>query len=89
MGDVLEHIELDSAKNLLSRFVNDKKCGALLVSIPYEYEQEELYGNHFEKHLQSDVTQDYMKRHYPFLKLIDTSIMTHSPHSVGLYVWID
>lgn len=89
MGDVLEHINLDLAKKLLTGFIEDKKCGTLLVSIPYEYEQDELYGNHFERHLQSEVTAVYMKRHYPDLNLIDTSVMPHSEHTVGLYVWID
>jgi len=89
MGDVLEHIDLDPAKNLLESFLKDKKCGALLVSVPFEYEQDELYGNHYERHLQSEVTAEYMKKHYPYLKLIDTSIMPHSEHTVGLYIWID
>ena len=89
MGDVLEHIELESAKNLLSGFIERKKCRAIVISIPYEYEQDELYGNHFEKHLQPDVTSVYMETHYPYLKLIDSSIIANSGHTLGVYVWID
>ncbi|KAF5078552.1 hypothetical protein DSECCO2_138300 [anaerobic digester metagenome] len=87
MGDVLEHIELESAKELLKGFIEDDKCSVLIVSIPYEYEQGELYGNPHEKHLQDEVTAEYMKKHYPYLKLIDSSIMTHSGNTVAVYVW--
>ncbi|MBP2046666.1 class I SAM-dependent methyltransferase [Methanobacterium aggregans] len=89
MGDVLEHIELESAKELLLRFIDNNKCSTLIVSIPYEYEQGELYGNSHERHLQDKVTGKYMKRHYPYLKLIDSSVMVHSGSTVAVYVWND
>lgn len=87
MGDVLEHLELESAKKLLLRFIEDSKCGSMIISIPYEYEQDELYGNTHEKHLQPDVTAEYMGEHYPYLKLIDSSIMAHSNSILAVYVW--
>lgn len=77
MGDVLEHIDLKEAKKLLSRFINNNKCDHVIVSIPYEYEQDEVYGNKHEKHLQSEVTAEYMEEYYPYLKLIDSGIMAH------------
>lgn len=87
MGDVLEHLELESAKELLLRFIDNNKCSRLIVSIPYEYKQGELYGNSHEKHLQDGVTAEYMEKHYPYLKLIDSSIMAHSGNIVAVYVW--
>ena len=87
MGDVLEHLELESAKKLLQGFIDGKKCSSLIVSIPYEYEQDELYGNTHEKHLQSEVTAEYMEEHYPYLKLIDSSIMAHSDSILAVYIW--
>lgn len=87
MGDVLEHIELETAKGLLSRFIKDNKCGSMIISIPYEYEQDKVYGNKHEKHLQPDVTAEYMKEHYPYLKLIDSSTMVHSNSILAVYVW--
>jgi len=89
MGDVLEHIELEAAQELLLRFMDDNKCSTMIISIPYEYEQGELYGNSHEKHLQDKVTEEYMKRHYPYLKLIDSSVMVHSGSTVAVYVWND
>lgn len=87
MGDVLEHIELESAKELLLRFIDNNKCSTLIVSIPYEYEQGELYGNSHERHLQDEVTAEYMEKHYPYLKLIDSSMMAHSGNIVAVYLW--
>lgn len=87
MGDVLEHIELDLAKKLLKKIVDEKKCNHLVVSIPYEYEQDEVYGNVYEKHLQPEVNKRYMEIHYPYLKLIDTAIMPHNGGIIATYVW--
>ena len=87
MGDVLEHIELESSKKLLSRFIDENKCDTIIVSIPYEYEQDEVYGNRYEKHLQSNVTYQYMKENFPYLKLIDSKIMTHNGGVIATYIW--
>lgn len=87
MGDVLEHLELESAKELLSSFIDGEKCDHIIVSIPYEYEQGELYGNPYEIHLQPEVTAEYMEEHYPYLKLIDSSVMPNSGGMVATYIW--
>lgn len=87
MGDILEHIELESAKKWLSGFIEEGKCSNIIVSIPYEYEQDEIYGNKHEKHLQPDVNKEYMEKHYPYLKLIDSQIMAHCEKITATYVW--
>ena len=87
MGDVLEHIDLESSKKLLSKFINENKCDHIIISIPYEYEQEEVYGNKYEKHLQPKVTYQYMKENFPYLKLIDSAIMTHNGGVIATYIW--
>ncbi len=61
MGDVLEHLNLESAKNLLSRFIKEDKCEHMILSIPFEYEQDKLYDNEYEKHLQPDINEEYME----------------------------
>jgi len=87
MGDVLEHIDLESSKKLLSGFIDGNKCNHIIVSIPYEYEQDEVYGNKYEKHLQPKVTYEYMKENFPYLKLIDSAIMTHNGGVIATYIW--
>lgn len=87
MGDVLEHIELESAKKLLSGFIKEKKCGNVIVSIPYEYKQGEAYGNPYERHLQPDANDEYMEKHYPYLQLIDKSTIPRRGGIMATYVW--
>ena len=87
MGDVLEHIDLESSKKLLSKFINGNKCDHIIISIPYEYEQDEVYGNKYEKHLQPKITYQYMKENFPYLKLIDSAIMPHNGGVITTYIW--
>lgn len=87
MGDVLEHIELESSKKLLSKFIKENKCGNIIVSIPYEYKQGEAYGNPYEKHLQPNANKEYMEKHYPYLNLIDMSTIPLRGGIMATYVW--
>ena len=87
LGDVLEHIDLKNAKKLISDFIEMDKCDHMIVSIPYEYEQDEAYGNKHEKHLQPDVNEDYMAKHYPNLKLIELESIPNSNSMMAFYVW--
>ena len=68
LGDVLEHIPTNYAKELINDIVNSgKEC---LVAIPYEMEQGEHEGNIHETHYQPDLTVDVMKERYPSLTCI-------------------
>ena len=87
MGDVLEHIELEYSKKLLSEFIKNNKCGYIIVSIPFEYKQGEAYGNPYEKHLQPNVNKEYMEEHFPYLQLIDTSKIPLRGGTIATYVW--
>lgn len=85
MGDLLEHIELKYAKKLLSNLM-ENKCDQIIISVPYEYEQDELYGNKYEKHLQPDMNELYMKKHYPDLELAEIT-NSDSGHLIATYYW--
>jgi hypothetical protein len=68
MGDIIEHLTIENAQELLSYINNSgKKC---LVAIPYQMDQDEVGGNVYEKHLQSDLTQSNFIDRYPFMKLL-------------------
>lgn len=63
LGDILEHIEIPRAIELISKINNtDKKC---LVAVPYLYPQGEYAGNIFETHHQPDLTHDVFLKRYP------------------------
>lgn len=87
MGDVLEHIELEAAKKLLTKFIEENKCNHLIVSIPFESKQDEFQGNVYEKHLQSEVTPKYMEENYPYLNLIDLYYNPELETIKAIYVW--
>jgi autotransporter strand-loop-strand O-heptosyltransferase len=68
LGDVLEHIPTNYAKELIRDIVNAKK--ECLVAIPYEMEQGEHEGNIHETHYQPDLTHEVMGERYPELSCI-------------------
>ena len=66
LGDVVEHLSIEDAHNLLSKIhLSDKKC---LVAIPYTMEQGEVNGNVYETHLQPDLTHEIFLFRYPMMK---------------------
>ena len=60
MGDVLEHLTIDEAKEVLNK-MKDKK---VMVAVPYLFEQGEEMGNIYETHHQPDLTDDLMRSRY-------------------------
>ena len=68
LGDVLEHIDLIQAQNLINKIKNfNKKC---LVAVPYLYEQGIEEDNIYEVHLQPDLTPENMLERYPSLNYL-------------------
>jgi len=81
-GDVLEHIEVESAKNLLNKLLKQN----LIVSIPFESEQGEHFGNSYEIHLQPDLTlENFFERFkgfYPFCLRFDYGVFVKEQSDV-------
>tara|TARA_Y100000310_G_scaffold163816_1_gene163613 strand:- start:2733 stop:3266 length:534 start_codon:yes stop_codon:yes gene_type:complete len=75
MGDVLEHIRISEAKNLIESMKNKKKM--CLVAVPFLYKQTKFikykgkkYCAESEHHHQADLTIDIMKCRYPSLDML-------------------
>ena len=83
MGDVLEHIPRPQAEEVVSRLSN--MCSQLHVVVPFEYEQDEVEGNPYQVHEQSDLTPKLMNTLYPELKLVDVEVREGKPFK-GLYI---
>jgi SAM-dependent methyltransferase len=65
IGDVLEHIALQDAQNLVKKICSqNKKC---LIAVPYMYPQGSHEGNVYETHLQPDLTPKNFLERYPEL----------------------
>lgn len=67
-GDIIEHLTVEDAKNVLKYAYNH--CKEMIVAVPYQLEQDEVDGNKYEKHIQDDLTDDIVKERYPMLKLL-------------------
>jgi glycosyltransferase involved in cell wall biosynthesis len=61
-GDVLEHLNVEDAKKVLAKFENVEQ---VIIAVPYQYEQSDLYGNKYEIHKQPDLTKDIFLQRYP------------------------
>ena len=66
-GDVIEHMTVEDAKKVLAYAW--PRCKDMIVAVPYEYEQDEIYGNKWEKHIQPDLTPKVFAERYPDLEL--------------------
>lgn len=66
MGDVLEHIEVKPAQELVKRMYSE--CKELIIAVPYKMKQP-AFINPFQKHLQADLTHDIFMKRYPGFKL--------------------
>lgn len=67
-GDVLEHMDVWKAKDVLKyarSHVND-----YIIGIPFQYHQGPLYGNQWERHIQDDLTPEIFEQRYPGHELI-------------------
>ena len=68
MGDVLEHINIFDAQDLVKRICDKNiKC---LIAVPYMYPQGPYEGNVYETHLQPDITPENFLERYPQLKCL-------------------
>lgn len=68
LGDVLEHIDIIKAQELITFLCNGNK--EIIVAVPWLYEQGAMYGNEYEVHKQPDLTLEVMKQRYPGLDIL-------------------
>lgn len=62
-GDVIEHLSVAQAQRVLN--YAKPRCKDMIIAVPFMYEQEEIYGNPYEVHLQPDLTMDNFKERFP------------------------
>lgn len=61
LGDVLEHLSVSDAQDLLRRCEH----AHVLVAVPFNYEQGAVGGNEYERHQQPDLTPESFDERYP------------------------
>jgi predicted TPR repeat methyltransferase len=63
MGDILEHLTVEQSHDLLARIAEAK--AAVLILVPFGYEQGECHGNVHETHHQPELTETLFGIRYP------------------------
>lgn len=61
-GDVLEHMTVEKAQNVLE--YAKPRCKDMIIAIPYLYTQPPIYGNPWEEHIQNDLTDEIFNQRY-------------------------
>ena len=67
-GDVLEHMDVWKAQDVLK--YAHKHTTDYVIGIPFQYPQEPMYGNKWERHIQDDLTPEIFDQRYPGHELI-------------------
>lgn len=71
LGDVLEHLHVADAQRLLGELDFDEQT--VIIAVPFQYEQGEVEGNPFERHIQDDLTHlNFIERYGGLLPNLST-----------------
>lgn len=62
-GDIIEHMDPVEAKKMLDYAY--PRCKEMIISVPFLYPQDNIYGNPYEVHIQDDLTAEKFERRYP------------------------
>lgn len=62
-GDVIEHMTVEDAQKVID--YARPRCRDMVIAVPFNYPQDEMYGNPYEKHLQPDLTPAVFDERYP------------------------
>ena len=67
-GDVIEHLRVEDAQTVLAYAWH--RCKDMIVAVPWLYEQGEIYGNPYERHIQDDLTPELFAERYPGFEVL-------------------
>ena len=62
-GDIVEHMTPDEARQMLD--YAKPRCRDMIIAVPFLYEQDAIYGNPYEVHVQDDLTPENFEERYP------------------------
>ena len=66
-GDVIEHMSVENAQRTLA--YAQEHADLVIVAVPYQYHQNAIYGNPWERHVQNDLTHELFMQRYQGFKL--------------------
>lgn len=80
-GDVIEHMPVDRAQRVLDYARN--RCYDMIIGVPYNYPQGEIYGNPYERHIQDDLTDETFNERYPGFELLCMPVPRYAYYHLG------
>lgn len=80
-GDVIEHMEVTKAQKVIE--YARPRCKDMIVAVPFQYPQDEMYGNKYERHIQDDLTPDIFSQRYPGMRMIFRPIQDYAYYVKG------
>jgi len=75
-GDVIEHMSVQNAQKVIE--YAKPRCKDMIISVPFQFPQEEMYGNKYEKHIQDDLTSALFDERYPGFRIISRPDMCYA-----------
>ena len=67
-GDVLEHMTVDDVQKALKHA--ESHCEDMIIAVPWMYEQGEVDGNKWQRHIQDDLTPELFEERYPGFEVL-------------------
>ncbi len=67
-GDVIEHMTVENARKVINYARG--RCTNMIIGVPFQYPQDAIYGNPYERHIQDDLTEEIFNERYPGFTLL-------------------
>ncbi len=88
-GDVLEHMTVEEARKVIDTI--KEMAEVVIIALPFEYPQYRK-NNHWENHVQDDLTPALVKERYPEFVTISLHRSKQPPwngkYFYGYYIWV-
>ena len=80
-GDVLEHLTVAQAQRVLE--YAKPRCRDMIIAVPFLFEQDAIYGNPYEVHLQPDLTAENFEERYHGFQVMCTPAANYRYYRKG------
>lgn len=80
-GDVIEHMTVEQARQVLDYARG--RCSDMIIGVPFQYPQDAIYGNPYERHIQPDLTHEVFNERYPGYELLCQPVPRYAYYHLG------
>ena len=80
-GDVIEHMAVERAQRVLEYARG--RCTDMIIGVPFNYPQDAIYGNPYEKHIQPDLTDEIFCERYPGFRMLCQPVPGYAYYHIG------